>query len=268
MLQIFAPEITTSVFNLGLLSEKIVTSAKQVDAANGQYLCLSDDELQALAASIVAIGSIAKEFSFLATETQTNRIMLSLAQGKKYQGHTAFLIQKIEQIGYSLNHLSTTFTDELRGTLFYGVSSKYVSALRDVDPPFGEEVANAFPSAAYDIVEAGKCRALGRWTASVMHLMRALDPALLAFQTRLNVSIPKENWQQIIDQIESAIKAQGHKHPDHQWNSEASAFFRVLKDAWRNFAMHGKDRYDEERAGAVYESVRGFMRHLATRLSE
>ncbi|GGA47140.1 hypothetical protein GCM10011395_16710 [Sphingomonas psychrolutea] len=133
---------------------------------------------------------------------------------------------------------------------------------------FGEAVHAAFPSASYDIQEAGKCRALGRWTATVMHLMRALDPAILAFQSALNVSVPKENWQQIIDQIEAAIKGQGHKHPDHQWNSEASAFFRVLKDAWRNHAMHGKDQYDEERASAVYDSVRGFLRHLATKISE
>jgi hypothetical protein len=82
------------------------------------------------------------------------------------------------------------------------------------------------------------------------------------------VNIPKTNWQDILNQIDAAIKANGHKHADHAWNSEASLQFLRFKDAWRNYAMHGKERYDEERALAIYESVRHFMRHLASRLSE
>lgn len=136
------------------------------------------------------------------------------------------------------------------------------------EPLFGAQVNAAFPSAAGEIEEAGKCMALGRWTAAVMHLMRALEPAIQAFQSAMQVNAPQVNWQNIIDQIEAAIKANGPKHPDHQWNSEASTQFLRLKDAWRNYAMHGKERYDEERALDIYSSVKAFMRHLSAKLHE
>jgi len=167
-----------------------------------------------------------------------------------------------------LAELWSRLQDELETRYFFRIASADAELLTSNFGLFGPEVESAFPSAIFDITEASKCRALGRWTASVMHLMRALDVALLAFQKNLEVPRPKENWQQILDQIEAAIKGLGHRHPDHQWNCEASAYFRTLKDAWRNFAMHGKDRYDEERAVSVYDHVRGFMRHLALRLTE
>ena len=42
------------------------------------------------------------------------------------------------------------------------------------------EVNDKFPSAAFDIDEAGKCLAIGRSTAAVFHLMRALETAIRA----------------------------------------------------------------------------------------
>jgi hypothetical protein len=42
----------------------------------------------------------------------------------------------------------------------------------------------------------------------------------------------------------------------------------MLKDGWRNYAMHAREKYTEEQAEDVYRSTRSFMRHLATKLSE
>src|ERR1700687_6353897 len=47
-----------------------------------------------------------------------------------------------------------------------------------VAPPFGYDVAKAFPRASDDILEATKCYALERYTASVFHLMRAIEIGL------------------------------------------------------------------------------------------
>lgn len=158
--------------------------------------------------------------------------------------------------------------EELEQTYLLALSPQQISKYDPAMPLFGNAVDCAFPSSAPEIVEVGKCMALERWTAAVMHLMRVLEPALARFQTAVDVSVPKANWQDILNQIDAKVKANGPKHPDHQWSSEASAQFMRFKDAWRNYAMHGKERYDEERASAIYESVRAFMQHLATRLSE
>lgn len=137
--------------------------------------------------------------------------------------------------------------------------------------PFGKDVSDAFPSAAYDIQEAARCRVFERWTAGVLHLMRALETPILALQADVKVSVPKDQWGGMIDQIEKKIREMAglpHDKATLQWLSEAAAHFRVIKDAWRNFAMHGKDSYDQTRASNIYDSVRAFTQHLATRLKE
>lgn len=161
--------------------------------------------------------------------------------------------------------------DELETTYLLALSRTQVAKYDPVSPLFGESVENAFPSASPEIAEAGKCMALERWTASVMHLMRALEPALLALQAAVKVDISKEQWSQILNQIEAKIKTINKGNApagDEQWYSEVAAQFIFLKNAWRNYAMHINERYDEERAQEVFDGTRAVMRHLATRLSE
>jgi len=56
---------------------------------------------------------------------------------------------------------------------------------------FGDEVAERFPKAAYDINEAGSCLAAGRYTASVFHLMRVAEYGLRTLAKPLKVKSPK-----------------------------------------------------------------------------
>ena len=64
--------------------------------------------------------------------------------------------------------------DELNARMILAVLPSRTNYYESKQPLFGEDVANNFPSTAYDIVEAGKCFALDRSTACVFHLMRAL----------------------------------------------------------------------------------------------
>ncbi|HST51346.1 MAG TPA: hypothetical protein VLJ61_04985 [Pyrinomonadaceae bacterium] len=57
----------------------------------------------------------------------------------------------------------------------------HLSGLYKMTFPFGQKVADRFPSASYDIAEASKCFALERNTACVMHLMRAAEVGLKAY---------------------------------------------------------------------------------------
>jgi hypothetical protein len=93
--------------------------------------------------------------------------------------------------------------------------TKEESSLFNTPQLFSKEVSDAFPSdeSIYEITEAGKCLALGRYTAAVFHLMRVLEKGLKALAVSLNVqfSIPFDylNWQNIIEQIEAEIKKLG-----------------------------------------------------------
>ncbi len=55
---------------------------------------------------------------------------------------------------------------------------------------------------------------------------------------------------------------------DQEFYAGGAAHFRMLKDGWRNHAMHARMKYPEEEADDIYRSTRAFMRHLSQRLSE
>jgi hypothetical protein len=139
---------------------------------------------------------------------------------------------------------------------------------------FGDEVGKSFPSASPEIEEVGKCLACSRHSAAVFHLMRTLEVGLRCLAKKFEVDFEHKNWQNILDQVDKKIgeiSAQTHGalwKAEQQFYSEASAHFRVLKNAWRNYAMHLHERYSEDRALDIYNAVRSFMRSLAGGLHE
>jgi hypothetical protein len=143
---------------------------------------------------------------------------------------------------------------------------------------FGSQVSANFHTSVYDIEEAGSCYALGRHTACVFHLMRVLEKGLHALARELKITFPTplelENWQNIIDKIESEIRDLNklpkgqQKSDDLKFYSEAAKEFRYFKDAWRNHVSHSREKYDEREAKRILEHVRDFMEHIAVKIKE
>lgn len=176
-----------------------------------------------------------------------------------------------KSISNAITFLMKTLNSELQSRFIFIMNPSEIAYFNPSFPLFGQAVEDSFPSASEEIAEAGRCRASRRWTGCVIHLMRALEPALLALQKDVGVEVPKEQWQQIIDQIESKIRTinkKSHSSEDEQWYAEAATQFYFIKNAWRNYAAHGKDRYNEERAISIWNSTMSLMQQLATRLSE
>jgi hypothetical protein len=141
------------------------------------------------------------------------------------------------------------------------------------EPLFGKSVADTFPSTQADANDAGRCFAFEQNTASVFHSMRVLEKGLHAFAETLGIT-PKipvvlQDWYNIIDQIETAIRKQQslpksiYKNETLQFYSEAATQFRYFKDAWRNHAMHSRVKYEEADALRVLVHVKDFMQTLA-----
>jgi len=168
---------------------------------------------------------------------------------------------------------------ELSGKAFFHVRPEDAKYFPTNNEPylFGEAVADVFPSANFDIHEAGTCLALGRMSASVFHLMRALEVGLAALGAKFNISLANTNWAPAISQIERAIR---EMHTDPVWKelpdckeqqayfAQAASHFGILKDAWRNHTMHAKGSYSDEQVIRIFENVKGFMQTLAERLHE
>ena len=133
---------------------------------------------------------------------------------------------------------------------------------------FGEEVSDQFPSAIFDIEEAGKCLALNRGTACVYHLMRVLEIGLYALGNNLGIEKMGKNWHNAIEQIESVIRDLPKGNERKRAYSEIATHFMHVKEAWRNRTAHIGQVYTDEKAEQIFENVRGFTQILATRLSE
>lgn len=178
--------------------------------------------------------------------------------------------RQLDELIGGLDYLLRTFRDEIDARPLFVMNPTNARLYEQPAPLFGEEVDDAFPSSAEDIAEAGKCLAVARWTAAVMHLMRALEPALAALAAHVGVT-GEVNWNKALNEIESKLKSvskREHGPAEEQWAAEAASHFRAIKNAWRNHAMHGRASYDEARATEIFEAVRALMRHLAGSLSE
>jgi hypothetical protein len=198
---------------------------------------------------------------------------IGLRYSSKYITRTIEQIRKgettIAEWKEMIPEIQNRIMDEMEDNLFMYIPSARAGRY-DLAEPFGAQVAKDFPSCSFDAKEAGNCFASGRYTASVFHLMRVLEVGLIAF-ANLFPSVPtnKENWQQIIEKIESEIRDMPKvvvKTPD--WKEKQEKYsqlannFMFFKDAWRNYTAHARGKYTEDESDAIYRNVRSFMQGL------
>lgn len=172
--------------------------------------------------------------------------------------------------------LSVTIENETSLRTFFAVSperAKYYVA--EGQHLFGDKVEKAFRSTVFDSAEAGRCFALGRYTASVFHLMRVLELGLGVMADRFSISYDHTNWHNVIEGIEKAVRNMGDNlekkvdwKDEQEFFSQACSYFMVIKNAWRNYTAHARGKYTDDEAETLIINVRGFMQKLATRLHE
>lgn len=157
--------------------------------------------------------------------------------------------------------------DELNSTFCLAIEGRHL-AYYETPNRFGEAVAKRFPATADDIEEAGKCIAVGRPTASVFHLMRALEVGLQGFADKLGIVFNKDrNWQAILNSVNGAIKSLPRATREEKEYlgkcSATSLFLEQVKDAWRNDVMHPRAVYTPEQAEEIDTLARSLMVKLA-----
>jgi hypothetical protein len=165
--------------------------------------------------------------------------------------------------------------DQLAGRLFFAIPGDHRDYYEQKLPLFGPTVQDEFSAAGFDIEEAGKCFALGRYTACVMHLMRVLEVGLDALKVETGIASYSPTWKVALDQIlkTTSTKLEKDKTPEERARDgfirDAVHYLTGVKDAVRNPVMHKVARtYTDETAKEVFAAVRAFMRHLATKLSK
>jgi hypothetical protein len=153
--------------------------------------------------------------------------------------------------------------DEMRENLFMFIPPERASYYNKPEL-FGKGVNQKFPTIQYDVVEAGNCYASGRSTAAVFHSMRIMEVGVQQFGTKLGVALANEkNWQNILEEVNKAIKALDPKLATTKEFAAAAANLYSVKLAWRNEVMHPKDTYTLEEADNLIRQVKIFMEQLS-----
>lgn len=167
-----------------------------------------------------------------------------------------------EQLLADAHELRGRLLDQLDGIRFLGLSSSEAKLFQADSPPFGQEVDDVFPIASEDISESAKCLALGRTTAAVFHLMRAMECAVQVLSQELGIKNVEREWGKLLSDIANAIEKMTKGRERDRW-SEVHTHLYHVKEAWRNHTMHPKQTYTEDEAAAILSAVRVFMDALA-----
>uniref|UniRef100_E6VP08 Uncharacterized protein n=1 Tax=Rhodopseudomonas palustris (strain DX-1) TaxID=652103 RepID=E6VP08_RHOPX len=203
----------------------------------------------------------AESFEWPAVENAIDRLETRLKKGARYR-----------DLEYGLRAINDGVHDGLKFQLVYRYPNDRASVLSRWKSDWAD-VIERFPEAAEDMRAGTDLWALGHYTASVFHMMRVLERGLGALSAELGVSYTIQNWQNVIEQIEAAIRQSQKTLPKGetrnarlQFLSEAAKEFTYFKDGWRNYVSHNKGTYTDAQARSVMEHVRQFMMSLAINL--
>ncbi len=244
------------------------TAHIELTKIGGGHAVFGAKEFLQLRNAVAEIEEIASGLSLVATNVAATRTRQAMDNvGRPPPGATITVTR--DAAGTMFRHLAdiaSRVRDDCAACIYFQISPSSAKMFDLGAEPFGREVFLKFPSTQEDIEEAGKCLALHRNTASVFHLMRAMEVALRVIALKLGISLQKSNgdylpWLTIVGQLKTTISLLP-KSEQEEWMGVHNLFWGVGK-AVRNPTMHPSKNYSDEQAAANYDAVRGFMSHLA-----
>lgn len=168
-------------------------------------------------------------------------------------------ILTLRDVSLTATDIRQRIRDELEDTSLFGLSPGAAGYYREPQEIFGDKVCEKFWSE--DLEEASKCLAFGRATASVFHLMRAMEVAVQNLGSNAGVPDVNKEWGKILSDLQSKISAMEKGPVRNQW-SECHVNLYHVKQAWRNETMHPKSTYTTDQAKEVLQTVKVFLNQL------
>lgn len=219
------------------------------------------EELSAFSREIEAIRDMLFELDLTSSWKKANEIYRVCGYGdyKNYDFATA------------LQELNHRIREDLDSKHFITLTPAEDDFFDPKAHPFGPEILAKFPSATFDIEEASKCMAIGRYTACVFHLMRVMEIALHAIHNCLGLppglTGNDRTWGSILQKIRNEYIARPN-FSERQFFQQSHWHLDAVKDAWRNGTMHIENRYTEAEAMMLYMSIKSYLQFLSSRMDE
>lgn len=262
MLAFAAPQLATSLYNMGLLCERFVNAASNCEKVGAHSVVVSKETIQGVALSLHAVAAVANGLQLAATLGACSRAIDGLKWFADHSiGSGSINFDHARQFGYLLSNIPACASDEFAAITFVSVSNSHKVFVNAVAGPFGDAVDDAFPDAVEDLQAAGKCIAFEQSTASVFHLMRAMECAVARLAFSIGVARTDVVWGNLLSSISTAIEVMPKGPRKDQWSESHTHLYHV-KQAWRNSTMHPKKTHTKEEAEAIFSAVGSFMRHL------
>jgi hypothetical protein len=178
-----------------------------------------------------------------------------------------------------MSKLNECLTDDARRIFAYVYKRDRAMLVSDIKTDWAVAI-ESFPSAAPEIRAAVDLYCMEHPTASVFHLMRAVEVALRVLAKQLRVKLPKgkpievAQWQEILDGIDDAkgsvaqSRASPAKSRAFEFYSSAGRHMEGFKDKYRNAVSHSIKRYEDHEALSCMIHVRDFMNGLGAKIGE
>lgn len=166
--------------------------------------------------------------------------------------------------------LSHLIVEELKNLTFMYLGAKNSELYNNPLDFFGEQILESFPESQFDLEEAGKCYSLGRFTASVFHLMRAMESAVEPLAKKLNVTIKNKyherlSWGVVNSNLKDSIAALPKGEDKDSWE-KVNILLHGVNRAWRTKTAHPVATYTKEQANDIRNAVCGFMNEMSERI--
>lgn len=271
MLQIEANGILKAYGNLACLKTLLSVNDHRGGAGLDISIFMSGEEAaHALAGALGQLGFAGAAAYAFRTSEQFRQIRghsetVGTHNGRDVLGLSGHDVQVVLA---GVSQLLLLVSTSLHGHVIFVLEGKNLSYWRG-EEKLSDEAQNAFSEAAAELEEAAMCIAFERWTASVVHCMRALESALVFLCSRLDITPKNPNWENVINDIISAVNKMTAANHGDGWKGKqqvfaaAAAHLRLVQRAWRNHAAHGHARYNENEAKAIFGNVFAFLEDLA-----
>lgn len=175
-----------------------------------------------------------------------------------------------------LRELRRRFADDLKSEFFLHLSSKEAALYKSPELDW-DKVIRRFPKTQIDVEESGKCFALGRYAASLFHVLLVAEYGVVSLATLLGVAGDKPGWG-ALDRLEKIVAKPYRDRTDveEKYSSILEGllpFAHSIKNQWRHKISHVENKlvwqdtdFSPVMAWDIIGAVRGFMDKLANDL--
>ncbi|MES2973261.1 MAG: hypothetical protein V4757_06615 [Pseudomonadota bacterium] len=208
----------------------------------------------------------------LAAANELDAPMTAIAVERALKMHDSGAV-RVRHYREMLFNIQSRLSDEVGAKFMLVLDARDASLFAPKLPHFGEMIRAKFPRAVYDIDEAAKCLSLGRSTAAVFHLMRAVEIVLKAISANLALAPQNNpNWGQWLDSIRKGIESRSpigaKKWSEHAFFQDVYQQLTAIKDAQRNPTLHTETIHTDAEAHLIFRNSESLMQKIAARMDE